>query len=324
MLSIVVIGKNEAASLPRLHESIVRLKEYLDFPVQTIFVDSASSDASLDFARTAFDTVVELGSSPHLCASAGRYAGTFEAHYPWIFYIDGDMDLCPDFFPYIAAIDDLEPEFVGLIGQYIHRFDNYTEAMQSFARSYSQRDHAGQFGGAVILRREAVMAAGNWDPAIYGREEFELYVRLGNGRPVVKYVPVPMIYHYSEYYSRLQLVMRLLFPSAGLGKVFFGYGQVVRALAIRGKLGVLIRLDYQAWIFWAALVVLGFVAVFISLPWAFVAMLGLFLGFSIWLRPGLLMRYLTLPISIVPGWFKYFPWYRPALRNWGSIDESAA
>ena len=79
MLSIVAIGRNEADHIERLTASIDALKSVCDFPVETIFIDSASSDASVEMARRYFDVVHELMDDPDLCASAGRYIGTLEA-----------------------------------------------------------------------------------------------------------------------------------------------------------------------------------------------------------------------------------------------------
>jgi glycosyltransferase involved in cell wall biosynthesis len=324
MLSVVAIGRNESDNLARLGESIAALRKFVDYPVEALFVDSASGDNSREIAQDWFDEVIELESSPHLCASAGRFAGTLEARYPWILYVDGDMELCREFFTVLADIDKLDQEFVGIIGAYIHRFDNGTMATQTFARALEQPIRAHQFGGAVVLRRQAVIEAGNWDPSIYGKEEMELYVRLGNGVPVVRFVNVPMVYHYSEYYSRVQLVLRLLTPSAGLGKVFWGYGQTIRALSIKQKLLAMIRLEYEAYVFWVGMLL----ALLVGSVWGW--QFGLLIvaitvfAFSLWVRPGSIIRYMTLPLSLVSGWFRYFPWFRPRLLRWGSSKTTAS
>jgi glycosyltransferase involved in cell wall biosynthesis len=323
MLSIVVIGRNEAVNIIRLARSIDALRNFLDFPIESLYVDSASVDDSVELANAHFDSVLELEESPHLCASAGRFVGTIEAKYPWVFYVDGDMEICSEFFPVLAGLDKVEAEFVGIIGLYIHKFDNGSSAVQTFKRKVGHVAGAIQFGGAVVLRRDAVLQSGNWDPSLYGKEEMELYVRLGNGKPVVYFVGVPMIYHYSEYYSRLQLIVRLLLPSAGLGKVFWGYGQSVRALSVKSNLGAMFRLDYEIHAFWLALFFVLAVAIIWSAKTAGILFIAVMIGFSIWLRPGSIFRYMTLPLSLVPGWFRYFPWFRPRLMKWGSSDKTA-
>ena len=64
MLSIVSIGKNEAENIPRLAASIEALKQLCDFPIETLFIDSASSDQSGETAaairHTAFPDRLQL------------------------------------------------------------------------------------------------------------------------------------------------------------------------------------------------------------------------------------------------------------------------
>jgi glycosyltransferase involved in cell wall biosynthesis len=316
MLSIVVIGKNEAENLQRLAKSIDALIDVCDFPVETLFVDSASTDQSLDIARTHFDKVIELVPSDGLCASAGRYVGTIAARYPWVFYLDGDMEVCPQFFSVVQNIRNSEEECMGYVGLYVHHFNNGSIAVQGFFGGVLKSQWAAQFGGAVILRRSAVLRVGNWDPSIYGKEEMELYARLGDGKRVVKYVGVPMINHYSEYFTRFELLARLLYPGGGQGKVFYGFGQSIRSLMIKGKIGALIRLDFEPYIFFGVLIIGLLGAIFLSIEWGLLWVASLVLFISVLMRPGPVIRYLMLPIPLAMGLTRYIPYFRPEIKNW--------
>jgi hypothetical protein len=44
----------------------------------------------------------------------------------------------------------------------------------------------------------------------------------------------------------------------------------------------------------------------------------LFLG--VWMKPGPLLRYLTLPLQVLIGWGRYSQDYRPAVR--GELDDN--
>jgi glycosyltransferase involved in cell wall biosynthesis len=310
--------------MPRLAASIEALKLSCDFPIETLYVDSASDDDGVALAEKSFDRVIELEANDQLCASAGRYVGTIEARYPWIFYIDADMEICEEFFSIIAQLEQFPEESMGCVGIYVHRFDNNTSAFQGFAGGVVKSNWAAYFGGAVILRRQTVLNAGNWNPSVFGKEEMELYARLGDGRRTVQYFGVPMINHYSEYFTRLELLMRLVSPSGGLGKVFYGYGQSIRSLLIAGKLGALVKLDVEPYLFWGLLLTGLLISGFLPVEWGALFAAAVLLWLSVWLRPGAVIRYLTLPLALFRGWFKYVPYFRPDLKYWSAGADKAA
>ena len=323
MLSVVVIGKNEADNLPRLAASIDALIDFCDFPVETIFVDSDSADESVGFAKSRFSKVIPLADSGGLCASAGRYVGSIEAVFPWILYLDGDMEICPQFFPVINNLPAADDECKGFVGFYVHNYDNGSIAVQGFFGNVIKSNWAAQFGGAVVLRRSDVLRVGNWNPSIYGKEEMELYARLGNGKRVVQYIGVPMVNHYSEYFTRFELLKRLLYPGGGQGKVFYGFGQSIRSLFIQGKMGALVRLDFEPFVFFSVLI-LGLIgALFLPISWGVLLVVSLMLCLSVSMRPGPVIRYLTLPIPLVLGFSKYIPYFRPEIKSWSWISKKS-
>ncbi|MEC9375431.1 MAG: glycosyltransferase [Pseudomonadota bacterium] len=323
MLSVVIIGRNESEHLLRLSNSINSLKDSCPFPIESIYIDSASTDMSSNIAKDQFDKIESLTFSEHLCASAGRYVGTCEAIYPWILYLDGDMELCEEFHQVIKDLDKLDDRFIGVLGLYLHRFDNGRSTVQTFRRPFGANDSAMHFGGAVVLRRDAILQAGNWDPALYGKEEIELYARLGDGKQVVSFVNIPMIYHYSEYYTRLEIIKRLMTPVGGLGKVFWGYGQCLRASFVKGKFRALVKIEYELYAFWLTIFLLLILALSGAFFWSLFLASAVVTALSLWSRPGSIVRYLLQPLSLA-GWFRYFPWFRPMLRKWEREGDQAS
>lgn len=333
MLSVVVIARNEAENLHRLAASLDALRAAVQYPVETIFIDSASTDNSVAFANQLFDRVLELTDSEQLCASAGRCVGTIEAQYPWILYLDGDMELCEEFFAVCQQLGDTEEQCVGYIGTYIHRFDNGMVALQGFATGNRaiivdppatgmlRSEWAAHIGGAVLLRRSSVLAAGNWNPAVYGREEMNLYARLGLGRRVVRYVYVPMVYHYFEYHSRMVLLRRLLYPAGGQGKVYYGYGQSIRALFVAGRLKALVQLDYEPYLFWALFLVSLVISFYLPAFWGLLLAAMSLTCLVAWMGSGTVVRYLVMPIALILGWPQYRPDFRPQLKKWAGASD---
>src|SRR5882762_5790807 len=121
MLSICVIGRNEEENLPRLIQSLLPLRERLNFPVETIFVDSDSTDRTVPIAKSFFDVVLILERSENLCASAGRNVGTAQATGEWILYLDGDMTLCGEFIPVMEQCLTHRESSAGCLGEYIYQ-----------------------------------------------------------------------------------------------------------------------------------------------------------------------------------------------------------
>ncbi len=321
MLSVVIIGKNEGPNLPKLELSVRGLVDFCSFPTEVIYVDSASADDSTRLARQFCDKVIELEESDRSCASAGRYIGTLHASYPWILYIDADMAVREDFFPIVQEKVAAGSEYVGFIGTYIHHFDDGSSAVQEFRGEFLTSDLAAHFGGAVLLRKDAVIDAGNWDPSIFGKEEMNLYARLGNGDRVIRCVDVPMVDHHSEFYTRFQLFVRLLYPEGGQGKVFYGFGQSMHALWSRGKLLAYLRLDAELTIFWA-LLLFGLVLAPLSF-WGAVFILAELIMLSIWMGPGTVMRFTCLIIPLVTGWMKYHSGFEPKITKVWSKNATA-
>jgi glycosyltransferase involved in cell wall biosynthesis len=313
VLSIIIIGKNEGANLPQVEQSVRALVDFCSFPVEVVYVDSASSDDSVRLARQFCDKVIELEESDRSCASAGRYIGTLNSTHPWLLYLDADMEVREEFFPIVQEKVAAGSEYVGFIGTYIHHFDDGSSAVQEFNGEFLKSDLAAHFGGAVLLRKDPVLQAGNWDPGVFGKEEMNLYTRLGNGDRVVRCIDVPMVNHHSEYYTRFQLFVRLLYPGGGQGKVFYGFGQSLHALLKNGKLLAYLRLDAELTIFWA-LLIFGLVLAPLSF-WGVIFIAVELLMLSIWMGPGTVMRFSCLVIPLITGWTKYQGDIEPKISN---------
>jgi len=142
-----------------------------------------------------------------------------------------------------------------------------------------------------------------------------LYARVGNGKRVVQHVNIPMVNHYSEYLGRFALMRRLLYPGGGQAKVFYGYGQSIHALVNARKLGAMIRLDSELYLFWALLIIGVLTAAMMPALWGAVLMVAEVALLSIWMGPGTVMRFTCLIIPLVTGWSKYNSGFRPEVRK---------
>jgi hypothetical protein len=112
------------------------------------------------------------------------------------------------------------------------------------------------FGGAVILPREAVLAAGNWNPNLNAYEEVELYGRLRALGCIVWYRRVAFVDHHTARLSRVRLLTGSFVPYGSiLGKKYYGAGQAVAA-SLRGHtLSAFLRVKSPPFVFAAGLLV---------------------------------------------------------------------
>jgi glycosyltransferase involved in cell wall biosynthesis len=105
LLSVVVIGRNEGPRLEHCLASVAAM-ERQGFTLETIYVDSGSTDGSVLLAQTLGARVIALQSS-RPTAALGRNAGWRVASAGIVLFLDGDTILHPRFVAdSIAAFDD--------------------------------------------------------------------------------------------------------------------------------------------------------------------------------------------------------------------------
>jgi len=238
-LSVVIIGRNEGDNLPKLFTSLPVMNG-----LELIYVDSGSTDDSAAMAYNRGARVFQIKDSDITGPAAGRYVGTLEARGIWALYLDGDMVLSEAFHKFIGRVmSDFTTELGTNIAGFVGRTRNIYLDHQGMAKS--ERDYAvlpakemgplekwgycaSYHGGAVLYRREAVLLAGNWNPAVYQLEEIDLYCRIKSLGYHVRAIDIPMVDHYTPYLSLSSRFM-LNFSGSWKGKKLIGAGQVVKA-----------------------------------------------------------------------------------------------
>jgi glycosyltransferase involved in cell wall biosynthesis len=308
-LSVIIIGRNEADGLRPLHDSLAALARQVE--CATIYVDSASTDRSIDVATSLFDATVVLEDDPRLSASAGRYVGAAMAAGEWMLFLDGDMILEPAIIPDLVDHMANRPG-VGAIGQYIY---TYPDGGSRVVRPKAGADGiADFFGGAVLLPAEAVRQE-SWDPRLFAYEEMELYTRLRHRGWHVRLIDKPFIVHLTERLPNAALT-RGLFLRRGsiLGKKYLGFGQVL-ASRMPGNLWSLVRWFPEPFVMWAALAVAMLCLAF-DAPWAALVAGGGGIAFVCARKaPKFVIIYLALLPQAVHGVREFARDWRPRVRS---------
>jgi len=253
-LSVVVVGRNEAKNLPNLFRSLPGGSE-----VEWIYVDSQSSDGSVEAALEAGARVYLVAENSVCSPGTGRYIGTLEAKGEWILYLDGDMVLRKEFICFLERVkagrkdaeESIPPDTAGFVGRTINRCldekgrvkevrDYVVLAQNEMGPAEKWGRPAGYHGGAVLYRRKQVLQAGNWNPALYQLEEIDLYSRVRVRGGVIRAVDLPMVDHFAPYLGLVEK-LKLNFLPRYRGKNLYGAGQAVAARLKAGNFLSFIR-----------------------------------------------------------------------------------
>jgi len=264
-LSVVIITRNEQEHIASTLESVIA--QTADVDREIILVDSASSDRTVDIAARYPVTILQLPPSEHLSPSAGRYAGTQVSSGKCLLFLDGDMILCDGWIEsmFEAIADTGTGGVAGTLywvrpGEALHRNTPYRSkpGEQSF------------LGGAAAYRREALEAAGPFQPFLRGEEERELGYRIRRQGYRLRRLEAGMAFHMAKPRTRSEIEEK--------AQYFTGVGQIMRHYGFSTLSGDLL-ID-QRRMFVSALVLVGwlpllaamFLAGFPNVAWMLLAL----------------------------------------------------
>ncbi|MGQ0566763.1 MAG: glycosyltransferase family 2 protein [Gemmobacter sp.] len=176
IVDAVVIGRNEGARLvaclASLHGAMRRV----------VYVDSGSTDGSLDAARAAGAIVVALDLAQPFTAARARNAGLARlADDPpdLVQFVDGDCTLDPAWIATAVAFLDRHPQAVVVCGRRRERFPEASVWNRLADREWNTPvGPARACGGDALMRHAAVQAAGGYRDNLIAGEEPELCLRL--------------------------------------------------------------------------------------------------------------------------------------------------
>jgi cellulose synthase/poly-beta-1,6-N-acetylglucosamine synthase-like glycosyltransferase len=176
IVSAVVIGRNEGDRLSRCLESVVAMAP-VGGPVELIYVDTASTDDSVERASNLGAKVIQVN-PVRPCAAIGRNAGWRVARSAIILFLDGDTILAHDFVA--CATEEFQDPTVAVV------FGDRREI--NIERSIYNRvldldwivppSPEVLCGGDAMIRREVLERAGGYDERLIAGEDAELCTRI--------------------------------------------------------------------------------------------------------------------------------------------------
>lgn len=222
--SVVVIARNEEATIGLAMQSIV--DAFAGRPYELIFVDSASTDRTIEIARRFPARVITLPADGPLRPSVGRHVGFLASTGEQILFLDGDSVLNAK---WLEAADNAlraDPLLGGVAGEMEEIVQCVDGTEELTLRTYppSDYDGAAQLNGSAVYLRRALAQSGGFNPFLYAAEEAELGARLRKQGYRLCRLPVVMTRHFAKHRAESfpELIRRI---RRGF---FFGLGQFVR------------------------------------------------------------------------------------------------
>lgn len=186
-IGVVAIGRNEGLRLRRCLESTLGQA----WPI--VYVDSGSTDGSIEMARSLGAEVVELDLSIPFTAARARNAGLtrmleVEPEARYVQFVDGDCELVDGWIDQARLALESRDDVAVVCGR---RRERHPEASVYNRLADMEWDtpvgEARACGGDALMRVEALREVGGYNPAMIAGEEPELCVRLrGRGWKILR------------------------------------------------------------------------------------------------------------------------------------------
>ena len=209
-LGIVVIGRNEGE---RLKNCLLSL-DSANLPV--VYVDSGSTDGSIELACSLSTNVIELDLTIPFTAARARNIGfdTLLSLYPDLIYvqfIDGDCEMVPGWLDQARAYLDEHPDIALVCGR---RREKHPE--QSIYNRLCDLEwdspigQANYCGGDAMITVKALQEIGGYNQELIAGEEPEMCVRLRQKGYKIWRLPIEMtqhdaqMTHFSQWWKRSQ------------------------------------------------------------------------------------------------------------------------
>jgi GT2 family glycosyltransferase len=202
VISIIMPCYNAAAHLPASVGSVLA-QTCSDW--ELITVDDGSSDATLAWLQSQTDARIRTCSQTNQGVSAARNVGLAMAHGRYVAFLDADDTWEADFLDSMLAALEASPAAVlAYCGwQNLGLQDGRGEPF--VPPDYENADKVETlFAGcrwpihAVLVKREAVLAANGFDPTLKNAEDYALWLNVATTAPIVRVPKVLAFYHFHD------------------------------------------------------------------------------------------------------------------------------
>lgn len=261
-VAAIVIGRNEGE---RLIRCLVSLEPQVS---RLIYVDSGSTDGSVEYATDLGVEVVLLDTTVPFTAARARNAG-FErvGDVEFVQFVDGDCEIAPDWISTALAAMQADVRLAAVAGRRRERFPERSVYNRICDAEWDTPiGPASAVGGDMLTRCVAITSVGGFDPSLIAGEEPEMCLRLSRAGWRIARIDAEMTLHDAAMTRFSQWWKRSRRAGHAFAEVSWRYRNGAERFWKRETLRPL---------FWAGLLPLALIAATASFPTAA-------LGFSIY------------------------------------------
>lgn len=177
-LGVVIIGRNEGDRLRRCLNSVVDKVEHI------VYVDSSSTDGSIELAKNLGVHVLELDPAKPFASPRSRDEGfhrllEIAPNIEYVQFVDGDCVLLDGWLDKAKETLDTRPDVAIVCGRRREQFpDRYLYNRLYDIEWNTPVGEANECGGDSMMRPEAYRQAGGFNHALIGGGEPELCIRI--------------------------------------------------------------------------------------------------------------------------------------------------
>lgn len=239
-IGLVIIGRNEALHLKR------NLPKLADVFYTAVFVDSDSSDNSIEIAKNNALEVVELDLSKPFTAGRARNEGWqwLLAQNPdldYIQFIDGDCELSTNFITNAVEYMEDNPKVAVVAGR---RRELYPEASLYNAMCEVEWNSpvgaAKSCGGDFLIRASVLTETSGFNPTVIAGEEPEMCVRIRAAGHEIHRLDQDMTFHDANMHSVKQWWLRSERAGHAYAQGYAIHGQAPESMNKREVIRILV------------------------------------------------------------------------------------
>jgi len=221
MLSFIVIGRNEGWKLTKCLQSVYETIEHNKLTkYEVIYVDSKSTDNSIE--RVKFFNDIKIYLITGSCnAAIARNIGAKESVGDTLFFIDGDMEIQPDFLSLVYHENDgLKYNFVS--GQWIN-FNYSSDGKLLSKDEYRSENYCDKkeftTGGLFLINREVWFSVNGMKNKMRINEDLDIALRLVDKGIFLLRKKELLAIHHTVPYTEKTRIWKMLFSGAQLYRI---------------------------------------------------------------------------------------------------------